>query len=57
MENGNVLEREITYNVERSKQVPKKYILWKCSKTSHGICYRNVFEGSKAECEKESLKK
>lgn len=52
-----IVERKITYKVEKSRENSNKYILWQYSKTKHGLCYRNVFEGTKSECEEEKEKR
>lgn len=46
---------KITYKIEKHEQLGK-YILWKETKTEHGLCVRSIFQGTKKECEDELLK-
>lgn len=45
----------IKYTIQKHKQLDK-FVLWKETKTEHGIGFRGIFQGTKKECE-EYLKK
>ena len=50
-----VLKLTIKYTIQKHKQLDK-FVLWKETKTEHGIGFRGIFQGTKKECE-EYLKK